>query len=395
MASENDTIRARAPRHAHAVSTAQDAVRSSANADVAEVRLSDAAAVDGPRHRRPAVDQKQVGGHARHAVSSECVPSHARHAETTEKPRAASEPEAADSLETAVPVSSATQPAPNRKETVPVARYRVVVAGLVAAIALFAIVLVVSPFNPMKALQGNDDAKRNTVNVSIGTDYGQNAYADDRIPVSEEDQQLLSQIVVDGSPIENDAIAAIASTQAPFTDQVGVINQNSAGLPSGCEVVSLAVLLQSLGFDVDPTLIADEYLIMDGNFGTGYAGSPYGAGGGYPPGIVDAANGYLLTSGSDAHAYDLTGTSFDGLKGLVWHGYPVLVWSTLFGEEPMFSDTYDGDMEWYVNEHCVVVFGVTDEGVLISDPIEGYAVCDEEEFARIYDLCGNMAAAVL
>ena len=394
MASENETIYARAPRHAHAADAAAGADKSLAQPTAAEVREPDAVTAGGPCHRRPAAEQARVGGHARHAASTVRVPSHARHAAATEEPVEPLVPDAADSPESTIPVSPVSQPA-SRKETVPVARYRAVVAGFVAAVALFAVVFAFSPFNPMRALQANDAPKKSIEAASAGMDLGQSAYADDQIVVSDEDRQQLGQIVIDGRPIDDAAIAAIALAHAPYKDQVGTMDQNDVGLPSGCEIVSLAVLLQSLGFDADPSQIADEHLVMDGNFGTGYAGSPYGAGGGYPPGIVGAANSYLLATGSSVHAYDLTGTSFEGIKGLVSHGYPVLVWATMFGEDPIFSNAFDGEAEWYVNEHCVVVCGISDEGVMTSDPIEGYVVYDEGDFARIYYLCGNMAAVAM
>ena len=394
MADENESIRVRAPRHAHAANTAQDVASASAIVGSVEASMSAAAPAAAPRHRRPAADSVRVGGHARHAAKPASVPSHARHA-AVHRHAAAPRSDGAGSPATAIPVPPEAASASSPKETVPVARYRVVVAGFVAAVALFAFVFAVSPFNPMKALQSAEEKNNVAAPVSVESHYGESAYADDEFAVSEEDYQLLSQIIVDGTHITEDAIAMVASTQAPYTSQVGNVNQNSAGLPSGCEVVSLAVALQSMGFEADPQDIADSFLVMDGSFATGYAGSPYGAGGGYPPGLANAANSYLLANGGGVHAYDLTGTSFDGIKGLVMHGYPVLVWSTMFSEEPQYSNAFDGDEEWYINEHCVVVYGVDDGYVLVSDPIEGYVDRDEGEFSRIYEECGSMALVVI
>ena len=41
------------------------------------------------------------------------------------------------------------------------------------------------------------------------------------------------------------------------------------------------------------------------------------------------------------------------------------------------------------------MYGVTDEGVLVSDPIEGYVVRDEAVFSGILDQCGRMSIVVL
>ena len=103
----------------------------------------------------------------------------------------------------------------------------------------------------------------------------------------------------------------------------------------------------------------------------------------------------MLANGGSVHAYDLTATSFDGVKGLVMHGYPVLVWSTMNGEDPQYSSAFDGDEEWYINEHCVVVHDVGDGCVYVSDPIEGYVEYDEAEFSRVFDECGNMALVII
>ena len=394
MTGENESIRAHAPRHAYAASTALDDVSASAVSGNAEVPMSVAASAAEPRHRRPAADSMRVDGYAQHATASDSMPNHARHA-ADDGHAAATRSDKAASPASAVPVPPDASGAPSAKETVPVARYRAVVAGFVAAVALFAFVFALSPFNPIKALQGGDAKKDAAAPARIEQHFGESAYADDEFEVSEEDYQLLSQVVVDGFPIADNAIALVASAQAPYASQVGNINQNSVGLPSGCEVVSLAVALQSMGFDADPQEIADSFLVMDGSFATGYAGSPYGAGGGYPPGLANAANSYLLANGGSVHAYDLTGTSFDGVKGLVMHGYPVLVWSTMNGEDPQYSSAFDGDEEWYINEHCVVVHGVGDGCVYVSDPIEGYVEHDEAEFSRVFDECGNMALVII
>ena len=370
------------PRHAQAAGPGIEAISAS---ESAHVNARHAA----PGHVRVSPEQnapRHGGAHARDAISPSDRTS-ARHAA-----HAAAEPFVSDGT---VPGSPAPEITEARETTVPVSRYRAVVSALVAAVALFALVFAFSPFNPAKMLQSPSADNRKPVAAVQPAKYNESAYADDKKAISEEDAAQLSQLMVNGSAIGEDLMAVIASQTMPYTSQVGSLSQNELGLPSGCEIVSLGVLMQSVGYDVTPNELADDYLVMDGSFSDGYAGSPYGAGGGFPPGIVGAANAYLAANGSSSYAYDLTGSTFEGLKGLLSHGYPVLVWSTMFVEEPMFSGAYDSDREWYDNEHCVVVYGVDDEGVLVSDPIEGYVVRDEAEFARIYDLCGNMAAAVI
>jgi uncharacterized protein YvpB len=167
-------------------------------------------------------------------------------------------------------------------------------------------------------------------------------------------------------------------------------------LPGGCELVALTCVLRSMGFELLLTEIADDYLELDdsGDFAYGYVGSPYDMGGGFPPSIVAAANAYLRTQDSSYSAQDITGSDFDTLLAWVNAGYPVLVWTTIGMDEPSFSDTFIDEYEWYYNEHCVVLYGIDDEGVLISDPLEGLIHRDAGEFARIYEACGNMAVVI-
>ena len=47
-------------------------------------------------------------------------------------------------------------------------------------------------------------------------------------------------------------------------------------LPTGCESVALTMVLKYLGFDLEKTTIADDYLVFaDRNFAMGYIGNPH------------------------------------------------------------------------------------------------------------------------
>lgn len=53
-------------------------------------------------------------------------------------------------------------------------------------------------------------------------------------------------------------------------------------LPTGCESVALTMVLKYLGFDLEKTTIADDYLVFaDRNFAMGYIGTTYGRRGRY------------------------------------------------------------------------------------------------------------------
>lgn len=180
---------------------------------------------------------------------------------------------------------------------------------------------------------------------------------------------------------------------ANYTARIGAKMQNSL-MTGGCEIVALGVVLESMGIDADLDTIVEDCLNIDGHFATGYSGNPYSEGAGFPPGIAAAANGYLEGIGADVRAHDLTGLSFDEVKSLVNLGYPVLVWSTMCFEDPQFTGMFDGDTEWYNNEHCVVLYEFFDGKALVSDPLEGLVTRDGERFADIYAQCGSRAVAI-
>ena len=95
------------------------------------------------------------------------------------------------------------------------------------------------------------------------------------------DKGLLGDIVLDGGAISADAVDVLAVEKRDFTSYVEFIDQYEV-LPAGCEIMSLTVVLRSMGYDVDPLELADNYVDMSGVFPTGFSGSPYTNGAGCP-----------------------------------------------------------------------------------------------------------------
>lgn len=221
--------------------------------------------------------------------------------------------------------------------------------------------------------------------------FGQHndAWAADVEPVPTE----FSAIVEDGHELSSESVKRLTSASVDYAGNVQEMSQLGV-MDGGCEIFSLAIALDSMGFEVTPEEIADEYLEIDGDYATGYSGSPYGMGGGFPAGIVAACNLYLADRGSSLAAHDLTGTSLNDLSALTNRGMPVLVWTTMFMEDPLFSAGEEGELKWYDNEHCVVVYALDDETVYVSDPLEGVVERDRAEFERIFEECGTMAVAI-
>lgn len=181
-----------------------------------------------------------------------------------------------------------------------------------------------------------------------------------------------------------------------FAENVGELLQYPE-LPAGCESVALVCVLESMGFSLEKTDIVDSYLAIDPTYTARseyYYGDPFSGGTAFPPAIVAAANRYLVDQGSGYRAIDVSGSTFDGLEKYLDAGYPLLVWTTMYMEEPAFSgDVFDG-YAWYFNEHCVVVYGADADTVYVSDPLEGLVERDRETFESIYSACGSMAVVI-
>lgn len=176
-------------------------------------------------------------------------------------------------------------------------------------------------------------------------------------------------------------------------------------LPTGCEITSLTMVLNYYGFDADKVVMAEDYLPTVSGTGTYYSGGrKYGVDMnnyfvGNPEGhgrvcgtgaIVTAADDYLSDEGSDLKAKDLRGTSAEELYELVKEDIPVVSWVTIScgprGEpvESWYTD-YGEEVDWSRQDHCVVLIGVTDDTVIIADPIEGIVQHSKEDFEQAYE----------
>ncbi len=240
---------------------------------------------------------------------------------------------------------------------------------VVAAVAFGAHALLTAPASPVDepAAQEAETSSADNADVEGPSDEAANPHA--------------SQDVDQAEPVD-------------FVQHVGELYQMEE-LQGGCEVASLTIVLDSMGFDVDSHTIADEYLSYEeGDMVNGFAGDPYYYGSAFPPVIADAADAFLEANESPYRALDLTGASFEELAAWVEKGYPVLVWSTMYLGEPDMTGIMVESYEWYNNEHCVVLYGLEGETALVSDPLEGLVERDAQEFARIFEDCGSMAIVI-
>lgn len=201
-------------------------------------------------------------------------------------------------------------------------------------------------------------------------------------------------VVMDGQPLSADQARALVVASPQEAPLVQAVDQRTV-LVSGCEVIALASILQSQGYDADPLVIARDHITYGTRLSTEYLGKPDEAGGGFPHAIVQAANSWLGAEGAQAQAVNLTGTGLEGALALVQAGYPVALWVTQDMQPPVLTGAVIDGLRWYDREHCVVAYGVQGDEVLVADSLVGDVRRSVAELKAVYEACGKLSVAVL
>lgn len=180
------------------------------------------------------------------------------------------------------------------------------------------------------------------------------------------------------------------------TIKMGCIYQEPE-LPTGCEITSLAIVLNYLGYDISKTELAQNYLEKDysgkAGFDQAFIGDPsWDAGYGcFAPVIVKAAQQFLNEHDMLYTAWDISGTEFKELYEYIDKDIPVIIWCSmdLIDVYKNFShyDANGREIYWYDNEHCMVLCGYDkDENtVTAADPLSGIIKYNADRFEYIYD----------
>ncbi|QDQ04412.1 C39 family peptidase [Bacillus sp. BD59S] len=151
-------------------------------------------------------------------------------------------------------------------------------------------------------------------------------------------------------------------------------------LDRGCEVTSLAMLLQYAGVSVDKMELASEIKKVNfldngvrGDPNEGFVGNIYTfSESGY--GVYHGPLFQLVKKYLPNKAIDLTGKSIEEVYKSVKSGKPVVMITnatfTLLDENEFTTwETNSGDVSITYNEHCVVLIGYDKEFVYIRDPL--------------------------
>lgn len=187
-----------------------------------------------------------------------------------------------------------------------------------------------------------------------------------------------NRIIVKSSGVDTSKL-----TQQQVKLPVAHISQNPE-LPTGCEITSLATVLNFYGYNVSKTQLSNKYLdkTIDevGDFWEVFVGDPEENGFGcYAKPIVNAANRFLASQNSKHKAVDYSGSKFEDLLNIVQNGTPVIIWSTMYDNETQTLSEPYATVEWNINgkniqwispEHCMVLIGydLNRKVAILSDP---------------------------
>jgi uncharacterized protein YvpB len=177
-------------------------------------------------------------------------------------------------------------------------------------------------------------------------------------------------------------------------------------LERGCEVTSLAMLLQYAGVSVDKMTLAGEIPTVAFRSGTnhgdpneGFVGDIYSFSnsgyGVYHIPIFQLANKYLPNQ-----AVDLTGKGIEEVYQMIDAGAPVWIitnstFAPLDDSEFETWQTNSGTVRITYREHSVVVVGHDEESVYVNDPLadEGYQQVPRDAFEKAWTQMGSQAVS--
>lgn len=194
------------------------------------------------------------------------------------------------------------------------------------------------------------------------------------VTYAHENESFLLDPLVENEPIDD-----------AFQIEVPIIGQYPQ-LPRGCEVTSLAMLLNYAGIDVDKMELAtkirkdatpykkNKQQIYFGNPNQGFVGDMYDLSnpgyGVYHEPIADLAKTYLKDS-----VHDFSGSSFDQILYYISQGQPVWVITNATFEKlapNAFQEwkTPQGPVSITMREHSVLVTGYDQEYIYFNDPLD-------------------------
>lgn len=183
-------------------------------------------------------------------------------------------------------------------------------------------------------------------------------------------------------------------------------------LPNGCEIVSLASILNFYNYPIDKVTLSDEYLdkspfyrkngkLYGADPDIAFSGDPKDPAGWfvYAPPTVKAGQTYIDEVAGNHNVTDLTGSTEAEIMRYVEEGIPVAIWATRDLKPANYSygwtlEKDDSYFEAATNLHCMVIYGFVDDQLYVMDPLEGNMIYDRATFFMSYESLGNRALVV-
>ncbi|TGA95875.1 hypothetical protein E4665_17335 [Sporolactobacillus shoreae] len=221
-------------------------------------------------------------------------------------------------------------------------------------------------------------------------------------------QSLIRSVTAFFSSAESDAKEVIRSTTNQKTARASVLIQapqiqQNPGLPRGCEVTSLAMLLQQAGVKINKMELATEIKKVPyeqngryGDPGEGFVGNMYRISspgyGVYHQPLVDLAGKYL-----PFRIADLTGKSFSSIIDSLNDGRPVIV-ITNVTFRPLPSSAFEtwhtasGTVRITRQEHAVLITGYDRNHIYFNNPLGSKnESADKQSFIKAWEQMGSQA----
>lgn len=223
-----------------------------------------------------------------------------------------------------------------------------------------------------------------------------------------------------GNPEENRSIKnilGVMSGKAKEEAYIEMTGLSQEGIPTGCESVSMVMVLNHLGVEITPEAFIDNYLPCGEFYRQGdavygpdphqvFAGNPYEKNslGCFPKVIIKTLDNMKACRypGMDEMVFeDLSGASLEELTGkYIANDIPVLLWVTMGMESSYEGMRYylsDGSLyTWRAGEHCMVLCGYDETAYYLMDPLsDGEMVCYAKEIVEArYEEMGKYAVVI-
>ena len=218
---------------------------------------------------------------------------------------------------------------------------------------------------------------------------------------------LSMSVLVENVYLCKDKMASAVTVSKNILLDIPVVKQ----LPeyhNGCEATSLTMMLNYAGIKVDKATVisimkkdttsmkrdSTGKIVEWGNPQIGFVGDITGKSPGYsidPVALKAVINHYL-----PGKALDLTGCNYGILEDTILSGRPVIVWITVYFNNPTFSQNWTSNgkvVKADFSQHAVLLTGMDEKSLYYNDPLTGVKneKVDKTVFQSVWTKMGKKA----